>query len=73
MLDWHPNRGRLFQEEGQGRRQARPSTRWEDSLVLYASTVNDGTIPWQFLAADRTEWDSHVKHFVCLTDFTNQA
>jgi len=64
MLDWHPNRGPRSQEERQGRKQARPTTRWEDSLVHYASTVNDGTIPWRFLAADRTEWESHVKHFV---------
>ena len=33
MLYWHPDRGLRFQEEGQGRKQARPATRWEDSLV----------------------------------------
>ena len=70
MLDWHPSRGPRFREEGQGRKQARPTTRWEDPLVHYASTVNDGTIPWQFLAAVRTELEAHVKHFVCFTDNT---
>ena len=73
MLNWHPSRGPRFQEEGHGRKQARPSTRWEDSLVHYASTVNDGTIPWQFLAAVCIEWESHVKHFACFTVHTNQT
>ena len=43
MLDWTPPRGRLFQEEGQGRRQSRPKTRWEDCLVDYFSTTT--TVP----------------------------
>ena len=62
MLDWTPPRGRLFQEEGQGRLQSRPKTRWEDCLVDYFSTTTTG-FHWRIYAEIKSEWDTHVTSF----------
>ena len=67
MLDWTPARGRRFNELGEGRRQARPKTRWEDCLSDYFAHASEDT-HWRIIAANKEAWDQHLRAFSSFTD-----
>jgi len=73
-------RGHFLRMQGRGRMvedsdtmscvkggETRPKARCENSSKEYASSIGDGSIPWEFMAANRTEGDSQVDSFFCFT------